>query len=823
MLFEHKSVGPLRNPLQQGHEGLALVERRILLAHEMHDHQSVLDLHALHAQTDGLPAQAHDVQQLLRGARQGTETVREAALEGLQSLLVLRRVEFAVEFQALGLLRNVGVGQRGLDLDVDVRVVDETHLVDDLLLPVAQARDVKPLGTQFGHRLVHDLLVGLETDVGDEPALLGTQQVARAADVEVLHSDVEPGTQVGELLDGPQTPPRIGRQEFVGRRKQVAVALLIRTPYAAAQLVQVAQTEVLGVVDDDRIGVGDVDAVLDDGRRHQHVELPVDEVHDEFFQLLGGHLAVPDGHAGLRAETRDQPLEGRQILDAVVDEIDLAAACEFGPDGVADDLLRENVRLGEDRLAVGRRGRDDGQIPRTHQRELQRTRNGRGGKRQRVDRNAHLGELLLGGDTEFLLLVDDQQPQIAEHDLLAQHLVRADQDVDPARGEILADLADLLRGFRAVDVLHPHREIAQTLGERTVVLQGKDRRGDQHGDLLAVDGGLERRADRHLGLSETHVAAHQPVHRLVGLHVLLDGRRGRLLVGGVLPAERSLQFVLQIAVVREGVPLRRLALGVEGDQFARNVLDGLLGGVLQLLPGAVAQFVDLRRLAVTRLVARNAVERMDVDEQHVAVLVNQLDRLLHTAVARGDLHQPVETPHPVVDVHHIVARAELVQLGDGHLLVAPDLAVDAVTLVTVENLVVGVEAQFQVVVHEALVQGRRQRPHDGLSAADLVENIFETLDLRLVLRKYIGIVAPQRVADHVIGQHLEILVEFRLRRCRELHRCDRRPLGKIVAQQENPASGKVGQQRIAARQQRVDLIGMLHVRERPAADVVDPP
>ena len=89
------------------------------------------------------------------------------------------------------------------------------------------------------------------------------------------------------------------------------------------------------------------------------IVLPVDEVHDEFFQLLGGHLAVPDGHAGLRAETRDQPLEGRQILDAVVDEIDLAAACEFRPDGVADDLLRENVRLGEDRLAVGRRGRDD--------------------------------------------------------------------------------------------------------------------------------------------------------------------------------------------------------------------------------------------------------------------------------------------------------------------------------------------------------------------------------------------------------------------------------------------------------------------------------
>ena len=119
--------------------------------------------------------------------------------------------------------------------------------------------------------------------------------------------------------------------------------------------------------------------------------------------------------------------------------------------------------------------------------------------------------------------------------------------------------------------------------------------------------------------------------------------------------------MLQVAVRREGESFRSLALGVEGDQFARNILDGLLGGVLEFLPSAVAQFVNLRRLAVARFVARNAVERMDVDEQHVAVLINQLDRLLHASVARGDLHQPVETPHPVVDVHHIVARTQLVQ------------------------------------------------------------------------------------------------------------------------------------------------------------------
>ena len=395
-----------------------------------------------------------------------------------------------------------------------------------------------------------------------------------------------------------------------------------------------------------------------------------------------------------------------------------------------------------------------------------------------------------------------------------------DQDVDTPRFEVGTYLPRLLGGLGAVEILDPHGEIAQALREGAVVLQGEDRRRHQHRYLLAVHGSLERRADRHLGLAEAHVAAHQPVHRLVGLHVLLDGRDGRLLVGGVLPLERRLQLVLQVTVGGECEPFAGLALSIEGDQLARDILDGLLGGVLELLPCPVAEFIDLRRLAVAGLVTRNAVERMDVHEQHVAVLVHQFDGLVHLAVL-VDLHQPVETPHAVVDMHHIVARAELVQLGDGHLLVAPDLAVDAVTLVTVENLVVGIEAQFQVVVHEPLVQRNGERPHGGLPAPYLVEDVFEAFDLHLVLREDVGRIAPQRIADHVVGQHLEILVELGLRGRVEHHGHRGGAFRQVVAQRHHAVAGHVAQQHVAAGQQAVYPPGLLHVREHLAAQVVD--
>ena len=56
--------------------------------------------------------------------------------------------------------------------------------------------------------------------------------------------------------------------------------------------------------------------------------------------------------------------------------------------------------------------------------------------RQHVDLLAHLLDALLVRDAEALLLVDDQQPEIAELHVLRQQAVRADDDVDLAGGEI---------------------------------------------------------------------------------------------------------------------------------------------------------------------------------------------------------------------------------------------------------------------------------------------------------------------------------------------------------------------------------------------------
>ena len=98
--------------------------------------------------------------------------------------------------------------------------------------------------------------------------------------------------QIGEVLDGLQSAFCFRCKRGQRWRQQVAEGLLVASAHASAHLVQVAQTEVLRLVDEDGVGVGDVDAALYDGGGQQHVVVVVHEAKDDFLQLGGLHLSV---------------------------------------------------------------------------------------------------------------------------------------------------------------------------------------------------------------------------------------------------------------------------------------------------------------------------------------------------------------------------------------------------------------------------------------------------------------------------------------------------------------------------------------------------
>ena len=311
---------------------------------------------------------------------------------------------------------------------------------------------------------------------------------------------------------------------------------------------QVAEPEILGIVDDDRIRVGDIDPRLNNGRRNQYVELTVDKIHHQFSEFAGIHLAVSHCHTSLWTQLPDQSLDLSDRLHAIVDKIDLTVTGQLILDRLADDVLIEKMALRSNRLTVGRRRGNHRQVARAHQRELERTRYRGGRQRQRIDVRFDLPQLLLGRDAELLLLIDNQQPEIFEYDILAENFMRPDQDVDLTCCRRLKDGPSLLGTFDPTQVLDPHRKILQSIIKGPVMLQGQNRRRDQYGHLLGIGHRLECRTNRHLRLAEAHIAADQPIHRRSTLHVLFDKLRRRLLIGCILINERRLQLVLQIAV-----------------------------------------------------------------------------------------------------------------------------------------------------------------------------------------------------------------------------------------------------------------------------------
>ena len=132
------------------------------------------------------------------------------------------------------------------------------------------------------------------------------------------------------------------------------------------------------------------------------------------------------------------------VVDAVVDEVDLAVAVQLAVDGPPDRLGVEPDDARLDGLAVRRRRLQVRDVADAQQAHVQRPRDRRGRERQHVDRRAERLEPLLVLDAEPLLLVDDDQAQVLERDVLLQDPVRADQDIDARRRAVaLEHFADL--------------------------------------------------------------------------------------------------------------------------------------------------------------------------------------------------------------------------------------------------------------------------------------------------------------------------------------------------------------------------------------------
>src|SRR5581483_8188309 len=334
----------------------------------------------------------------------------------------------------------VRLREREPAVDVDAQRLGADVLLRDVRVDASVDADRTggdaPLALELGHRLVQQLDVELEADGGDVARLLGTEKLAGSSDLEVAHRDGEARAELGVVGERRQSSASLTGQLLRIRIEEVRVRGLIRAADAAADLVELREAEHVGTLDDERVRLRDVDARLDDRRRHEHVRVAAQERVHLFLELLFAHLAVRDEEAQVGAHL-PQLLGGLlDRVDAVVEIERLTLAFDLALERELHELLVVLADGRSDRAASFGRRLDDGDVAHAGERQVQRPRDRRRAQREHVHLEAQRLEQLLLRDAEPLLLVEDDEAELLRDDVAAEHAVRADEHVDFAFGKV---------------------------------------------------------------------------------------------------------------------------------------------------------------------------------------------------------------------------------------------------------------------------------------------------------------------------------------------------------------------------------------------------
>src|SRR5215208_984148 len=112
------------------------------------------------------------------------------------------------------------------------------------------------------------------------------------------------------------------------------------TSHTSAQLVELGQTERIGAIHDERIGVGDIQARFDNRRREQHIRISGVEAMHHRSQLSLGHLPVTNIHTRLRYKLVEMRFHPLNCANAVMYKENLPATFELAQDGLTNQLWR---------------------------------------------------------------------------------------------------------------------------------------------------------------------------------------------------------------------------------------------------------------------------------------------------------------------------------------------------------------------------------------------------------------------------------------------------------------------------------------------------
>ena len=126
----------------------------------------------------------------------------------------------------------------------------------------------------------------------------------------------------------------------------------------------------MSIVDDNCVHIGNIQSRLDDGGCNQHIIFPFDEIIHHLLKFVPLHLTVGNSHFYPWNHALNHYRNIHDIQHSGCHKKDLATPRNLKCNGFLDHFLAKGVDFGLHRIAVWRRGINDGKIAGAHEREL---------------------------------------------------------------------------------------------------------------------------------------------------------------------------------------------------------------------------------------------------------------------------------------------------------------------------------------------------------------------------------------------------------------------------------------------------------------------
>ena len=280
------------------------------------------------------------------------------------------------------------------------------------------------------HRVTQPAHVQIEADRMSVPRLGYPQEIPRAPQLEIPHRQQIPRSQFRMMLQQLHAP--LGFRIHVLGRDEIAIRAPMPSPYPTPQLVQLSQTELVGLVDDHCVGVRDIQPRLYDHRGDQDLHLSRTERPHQIVQVAFLDLPVPHLHSGPRCQPAYALRYGLYCLNAVVHEEHLPASVQLAGNGLHQQFIIPRLHEGQHRRPIAWRSLNQSQVAQPRQRKMQRAWNGCSGERQDVNFEAQRFQPLLVSHTETMFFIHHQQAEVVKLHVLRQQTVCADDDIGGA-------------------------------------------------------------------------------------------------------------------------------------------------------------------------------------------------------------------------------------------------------------------------------------------------------------------------------------------------------------------------------------------------------